>query len=432
MLDHFEVTPADVILYKTPMSFDVSLWELVLPMMAGAQLVAARPDGHMDPAYLTDVIERHGVTMIHFVPSMLQAFLAGTDAARCASLRQVLCSGEALSAAVRDRYYAAGFTAALDNLYGPTEAAIDVTHWACAPAQPGEVPIGHPIMNTTSYVLDASGQQLPTGIPGDLWLGGDQLALGYVGRPGLTAASFRPDPFQRQPGGRLYRTGDIARRRRDGALEYLGRQDQQVKLRGHRIELAEIEVALRAHEQVRDAVVLLANPGGDARLVAYVVPEGSPPSHAVLREHLGQALPAHMVPASYAFLAAIPLTGNGKADRNALRAIVPQAGRSADYVEPSNSIEAAVAALFAELTGAEKVSAYDDFFEIGGHSLLALRLRARVHRDLGVDLPLSQVFDDPTVAGVAGKVVRQITEWADAAQAGDWLDPPASAVAGEQ
>jgi amino acid adenylation domain-containing protein len=426
MLDRFKVTAADVILYKTPMSFDVSLWELVLPAMTGAQLVVARPEGHLDPGYLTDLIERHGVTMIHFVPSMLQAFVAGADPARCASLRQVLCSGEALPATLRDRFYAAGFTAALDNLYGPTEAAIDVTHWACGPDQSGEVPIGFPIVNTASYVLDARGEQLPAGIPGELWLGGSQLALGYLRRPGLTAASFCPDPFGQQPGGRLYRTGDIVRRRRDGALEYLGRQDQQIKLRGQRIELAEIEVALQAHEQVRDAVVLLANQGGDPRLVAYIVPEGTAPSHAALREHLGRALPAAMVPASYAFVAAIPLTANGKADRNALRAVVPQAARSADYVEPRDSIEVAIAGLFAELTGAERISAHDDFFEVGGHSLLALRLRARVYRDLGVDLPLSQVFEDPTVAGLASKVVRQITEWADAAQAAELLDPSAA------
>jgi amino acid adenylation domain-containing protein len=417
MLDHFAATARDVILYKTPMSFDVSLWELVLPLLTGARMVVARPDGHMDPSYLTGLIERHGVTMIHFVPSMLQAFLAGTDASRCTSLRQVLCSGEALSAAVRDRYYAAGFTAGLDNLYGPTEAAIDVTHWACDPAQPGDVPIGHPIVNTTAYVLDSGGEQLPTGIPGELWIGGSQLALGYVGRPGLTAASFCPDVFQRQPGGRLYRTGDVARRRRDGALEYLGRQDHQVKLRGHRIELAEIEVALQRHELVNDAVVLVANQGGDARLAAYIVPEGTAPSPGALREHLGQLLPAYMMPASYAFVEAMPLTANGKADRNALRVIVPQADRSADYVEPRDSFEAAVADLFAELTGTERVSADDGFFEIGGHSLLALRLRARLHRDFGVDLPLSQVFDDPTVAGLAAKIVKQITEWADAAAA---------------
>ncbi len=421
MLDHFGVTSADVILYKTPMSFDVSLWELVLPLMAGAHLVAAGPHGHMDPAYLTDLIERHGVTMVHFVPSMLQAFLAGTDPARCSSLRQVLCSGEALSAALRDRYYSAGFAAELQNLYGPTEAAIDVTHWACGREDAGEVPIGVPIANTASYVLDPRGQQLPAGIPGELWIGGCQLALGYAGRPGLTAATFCPDTFGSQPGGRLYRTGDIARRRRDGALEYLGRQDQQVKLRGHRIELAEIEVALRAHDRVSDAVVLLTGTGQDARLVAYIVPagdvsEGGPPSHAELRDHLGRALPAYMVPSSYALIDAIPLTANGKADRNALAAVVPQAVRPAEYVAPRDSFEMAVADLFTELTGAERVSAHDGFFEIGGHSLLALRLRARVHRDFGVDLPLGQVFEDPTVAGLAAKIVRQITEWADAAE----------------
>jgi amino acid adenylation domain-containing protein len=416
MREAFRAGPGDVILYKTPMSFDVSLWELVLPAMCGAEMVVARPDGHMDPGYLTDLIERHGVTMIHFVPSMLQAFLAAADPARCRSLRQVLCSGEALSSVLRRQFFEAGFTAALDNLYGPTEAAIDVTRWPCAADEAGEVPIGHPILNTQAYLLDANGEQLPVGIPGELWLGGDQLALGYVGQPGLTAASFVPDPFHAEPGRRLYRTGDIARRRRDGAIQYLGRQDQQVKLRGHRIELTEIEVALRTHEGVADAVVLLSGPAADARLVAYVVPEGSAPANAELREHLGRVLPAYMVPASYAFVEGIPLTANGKADRNALRAITPEAVRAAEYVEPRDDVEAAVARLFAQLTGVERVSARDDFFEIGGHSLLALRLRARLVGEFGIDMPLREIFEDPTVEGVAGKIVGQIMRWVDAAE----------------
>lgn len=430
MIGAFGVSASDVIIYKTPMSFDVSLWELLLPAMVGAEMVVASPGGHLDPAYLTDLIERRGATMIHFVPSMLQAFLADADAgtpARCRSLRQVLCSGEALTAAVRDRFYAAGLTAALDNLYGPTEAAIDVTHWACARDQDGEVPIGRPILNTTTYVLDARGEQLPVGIPGELYLGGDQLALGYASRPGRTGASFVPDPFSDQPARRLYRTGDLARWRLDGALEFLGRKDHQVKLRGHRIELAEIEGALRTHRSVADAVVLVAGAGGEARLVAYVVPAGDPaPSTAGLREHLAGTLPAYMVPASYAVIARIPLTGNGKADRSALLAVAPQAIYATAYTAPREPFETVIAGLFTELTGTERVSAHDDFFCIGGHSLLALRLRARLHSELGVDLALSEVFDDPTVEGLTAKVIRQILAWAVAAEAAELLDPSAA------
>ncbi len=416
MAEAFGAGPNDVILYKTPMSFDVSLWELVLPPMTGAEMVVARPDGHMDPGYLADLIEQHGVTMIHFVPSMLRAFLAAADPARCRTLRQVLCSGEALTTVLRDRFFDAGLSAALDNLYGPTEAAIDVTRWSCAAGQSGEVPIGHPILNTQVYVLDDNGEQLPVGASGELWLGGDQLALGYVGRPGLTAASFAPDPFHPEPGRRLYRTGDIARRRPDGAIEYLGRTDQQVKLRGHRIELTEIEIALRSHESVSDAVVLLANPGSDAKLAAYVVAGNQVPTSTELREHLGHALPAYMVPTSYAFVEHIPLTANGKADRNALRAITAVPVRAALFVEPRDDVEIAVASLFTELTDAEKISIYDDFFQIGGHSLLALRLRAALVSKFGIDLPLSEIFEEPTVEAVADKIIRQVLQCVDAAE----------------
>jgi amino acid adenylation domain-containing protein len=411
MLERYAPGPADVIVHKTPAGFDVSLWELLLPLMSGAEMVVARPDGHRDPAYLADLVERHGATMIHFVPSMLRAFLAAADLSRCGSLRAVLCSGEALPADLRDRFDACGLTARLDNLYGPSEAAIHVTAWSCGPGDAGEVPIGQPVPNTTAYVLDRRGAQLPVGVPGELGIGGAHVAAGYLGRPGLTAASFRPDPFAPGGGARLYRTGDIAARRPDGALDYLGRADQQVKLRGYRIELGEIEAALAGCAGISDAAVLLSGDGkAGPQLVAYLVAGDQAPSDPELRERLARSLPVFMIPAAFIRIAAMPLSANGKADRDGLRRIEPAAAAASYYTEPAGGIEAAVAAAIGEVLGLERVSATADFFDLGGHSLLALRLLALVQADFGVELALSEVFEDPTVQGVSGKIIRQLMD----------------------
>ncbi|MFL5539509.1 MAG: amino acid adenylation domain-containing protein, partial [Longimicrobiaceae bacterium] len=276
MQAQFGIGADDVVLQKTPFGFDVSVWELFWPLQQGARLVMARPDGHRDPVYLRDVVEREGVTTLHFVPSMLQSFVEAVEAGRCASLRHVVCSGEALPPALVRRFHDrfAG-PVVLTNLYGPTEAAVDVSCWTCPRDEAaGVVPIGGPVWNTALYVLDAALRPVPVGAPGELYIGGVQVARGYLDRPGLTAERFVPDPFSTEGGARLYRTGDRARWRADGAIEYLGRLDFQVKVRGFRIELGEIEAELLGHPGVRESVVLAREDvPGDRRLVAYLVPD---------------------------------------------------------------------------------------------------------------------------------------------------------------
>ncbi|MBW3650621.1 MAG: amino acid adenylation domain-containing protein, partial [Actinobacteria bacterium] len=273
MQSEYGLAGDDRVLQKTPSSFDVSVWEFFWTLNAGATLVVAKPGGHRDPAYLAGLIQRERVTTLHFVPSMLHAFLAEPTAARCRSLRRVICSGEALPAALRDRFYRTFGTSGpeLHNLYGPTEAAVDVTSWACSPDDVGGVPIGRPVWNTGLRVLDHRLRPLEPGRTGELYLAGVQLARGYLNRPGLTAERFVADPFG-SPGSRMYRTGDLARGRDDGALEYLGRIDDQVKIRGFRVELGEIEAALGSCPGVRQAAVVAdGNGAGEVRLVGYVV-----------------------------------------------------------------------------------------------------------------------------------------------------------------
>ncbi|MBH3115773.1 amino acid adenylation domain-containing protein, partial [Serratia marcescens] len=272
MQEAYGLTAADTVLQKTPFGFDVSVWEFFWPLMVGARLVMAKPEGHKDPDYLSRAIEQYGVTTLHFVPSMLQSFLAdGQAATRCGQVVRVMCSGEALPAALVAEFYRRLPQAELHNLYGPTEAAVDVTAWHCSrEADRVSVPIGRPIANTRIYLLDEHGQPVPLGAVGELYIGGVQVARGYLNRPELTAERFLADPFA--PGGRMYRTGDVARYLANGDIEYLGRNDQQVKIRGFRIECGEIEAVLATHPAVREAVVDARAVGDDKRLVAWVVP----------------------------------------------------------------------------------------------------------------------------------------------------------------
>jgi amino acid adenylation domain-containing protein len=310
MRDEFGVGPGDVLLQKTPYTFDVSMWELLLAFVSGGTLVVAPPDAHRDPQALVELIVAYGVTMTHFVPSMLALFVTEPDVARCESLRVVLCGGEALPPRLANALTGALPRAAVYNMYGPAEATIDVTAWQCRRSEPGEsVPIGRPLAGVTVHVVDERGRPVPDGTAGELLLGGACLARGYAGRPELTA-----ERFTRHAGERVYRTGDLVRRSPQGHLEYLGRIDTQVKIRGQRVELGEIEATLRRHPAVRNAVVQLR----DGRLlVAYVVPE-SGLDEAALRAHLAERLPAYMVPSRFVALAEIPTTAHGKADRSAL------------------------------------------------------------------------------------------------------------------
>ncbi|HEY3919579.1 MAG TPA: amino acid adenylation domain-containing protein [Stellaceae bacterium] len=395
------MTGADRILQKTPFGFDVSVFELFQALMFGAQLVLARPGGHQDPAYLIEAIERHRVTVIHFVPPMLRAFLDDANVRRAASLTRVLCSGEALPLDLQQRFLAT-LPATLFNLYGPTEAAVDVSLWRCdAEAAYAFVPLGKPIANTRLYVLDRHGAPQPIGVAGELHIGGVCLARGYHGRPDLTAASFVPDPFATEPGSRLYRTGDLARMLPGGVLQYLGRIDHQVKIRGNRIELGEIEAALLRHPGVREAAVIAR----EQRLVAYLTLAANRDfAEDALRRHLGEFLPDYMTPSVFVVLDQLPLGANGKRDRKALP--TPRPGAPHAFIAPRSEAETTLCGIWAELTGRECVGINDNFFRIGGDSILSIQMASRAAR-AGLHLSVSDLFQHQTVAELAAVARRE-------------------------
>ncbi|HYO16637.1 MAG TPA: non-ribosomal peptide synthase/polyketide synthase [Thermoanaerobaculia bacterium] len=410
MQEAYGLTPDDRVLQKTPFSFDVSVWEFFWPLLVGARLVVARPGGHQDPAYLVDTIVREGITTMHFVPSMLQAFVEEPGVERCTSLKRVIVSGEALPFDLQQRFFAR-LGAELHNLYGPTEAAVDVTYWVCE--RDGErrsVPIGRPVANTRIHLLDSGLRPVPVRVVGELWIGGVQVGRGYLGRPELTAERFIPDPFSAEPGARLYRTGDLARYGADGAIEYNGRIDHQVKIRGLRIELGEIEAALNELPGVRESVVMALEREGEKRLAAFVA--GEVMEVEELRRALGDRLPEYMVPTAFVILDALPLSPNGKADRKALAGMAADvwaAGPRAAFVPPRNPMEELVAGVWADLLGSERIGAFDNFFELGGHSLLAARVMGRLREALGVDLPLRRLFEAPTVAALTAELASHRT-----------------------
>ncbi|WP_411382455.1 non-ribosomal peptide synthase/polyketide synthase [Pseudomonas sp. MPB26] len=383
----------DAVLQKTPFSFDVSVWEFFWPLMTGARLVVAAPGDHRDPARLVSLINAEHVTTLHFVPSMLQAFLQDAGVGSCHSLQRIVCSGEALPVDAQQQVFARLPSVNLYNLYGPTEAAIDVTHWTCVDERADVVPIGRPIANLACYVLDSNLEPAPIGVLGELYLGGVGLARGYHRRPALTAGCFVTDPFG--SGGRLYRSGDLARYRDDGVIEYAGRIDHQVKLRGLRIELGEIEARLLEHECVREAAVLAVD---GTHLVGYLVlQEPRDDWKARVGEHLVRHLPDYMVPTQWVVLTQMPLSPNGKLDRKALPK--PEAQGSQAYQAPDSVLERQVAAIWRDVLDVERVGLNDNFFELGGHSLLVLMLKERIRKVSGVGLSVSQLMLNPTVRG---------------------------------
>jgi amino acid adenylation domain-containing protein len=404
MQGQYGLTPADKVLQKTPFSFDVSVWEFFWPLLVGARLVVAQPGGHRDAAYLVKLIREAGITVLHFVPSMLRVFLEEPGVEGCQSLQQVMCSGEALPYDLQEQFFKLS-AAQLHNLYGPTEAAVDVTHWTCRRGDERKiVPIGRPVANTQVYILDRHLQPVPVGVAGELHLGGVQVGRGYRNRPELTAEKFIPDPFSTIPGAKLYKTGDLCRWLPDGVVEYLGRMDFQVKIRGFRIELGEIEAILGEHPLVKNcAVIADERLPGEKRLLAYLVlAEESGSATAELREYLKQKLPEYMVPAAWVTLTALPLNPNGKLDRKALPAPdLSQLAQLPDYVAPRNQTEETLARLWSEILGVERVGIHDDFFELGGHSLLVTQLTSRSRKVFGIDIPLRRVFQSPTVAQLA-------------------------------
>ncbi|WNV87748.1 non-ribosomal peptide synthetase [Umezawaea sp. Da 62-37] len=399
MRDDYDVGAVDRVLQKTSFSFDVSVWEFFLPLIVGARLQLLEPGAQRDPVLVAESIAEHGITVLHFVPSMLDLFLVDHGHHDLSGLRHVFCSGEAL----RPSTVAEFFTrfpegVRLHNLYGPTEASVDVTAWECLPGNDlRTVPIGRPVANTTVHVLDGQGKRVPIGVPGELHVGGVQVALGYLNRPELTAERFIPDPFD---GGRLYRTGDLARLRADGVVEFLGRNDHQVKVRGHRIEPGEIEAALLAHPAVRQSVVVAAGGTGARRIVGYVVVDGDFDRDG-LRAHLVERLPAYMVPAALVRLDALPLLPNGKVDHGALPEADAPAVESAEPVEPSTSEERLLAGVWASVLGADRVGAEDSFFALGGDSMLAIRVRVALEREHGRTFTVAQLFARPTIRELA-------------------------------
>jgi len=395
MQDAYYLGAEDVVLQKTPFSFDVSVWEFLWPLQTGARLVMARPGGHRDPEYLRQVIRSENVTTLHFVPAMLDVFLAHGDAS-AEGLKRVLCSGEALPGSLVRRFHAQLPTVELHNLYGPTEAAVDVSAWHCVTA-PDNTPIGKPIANTTLYVLDSQGQPVPQGVAGELFIGGVQVARGYLNRAELTAERFLDDPFSTRPGARLYRTGDLARHLADGNIEYLGRNDDQVKIHGLRIELGEIQACLTRIEGVKEAVVI----AHEQQLLAYYTGESFPVEG--LRSALLGRLPTFMVPALFVHLQALPLSPNGKLDRKALPLPDSEALKNREYQAPEGETETLLATIWSELLGVERVGRHDNFFELGGHSLAAIRLVDKMTK-AGLKVAINDVFQHPSVALLAARL----------------------------
>ncbi|HCA7565436.1 enterobactin non-ribosomal peptide synthetase EntF [Klebsiella quasipneumoniae] len=421
MQDRYPLSADDVVAQKTPCSFDVSVWEFWWPFIAGAQLVMAEPEAHRDPQAMQQFFAHYGVTTTHFVPSMLAAFVASLDAdsvAACRTLRRVFCSGEALPTELcREWERLTG--APLHNLYGPTEAAVDVSWYpACGPelaaVTGSSVPIGWPVWNTGLRILDAAMRPVPPGVAGDLYLTGIQLAQGYLGRPDLTASRFIADPFA--PGERMYRTGDVARWLANGAVEYLGRSDDQLKIRGQRIELGEIDRAMSALPDVAQAVShacvfnQAAATGGDARqLVGYLVSDsGLPLDTAALKARLAEQLPPHMVPVVLMQLADLPLSANGKLDRKALP--LPTLGGERSGRPPEPGMETLVAAAFSQLLGCEVNDIDADFFALGGHSLLAMRLAAQLSRQLARQVTPGQVMVASTVGKLSALLAADLSD----------------------
>lgn len=407
MQDTFQLSTHDAVLQKTPFGFDVSVWELLWPLMTGARMVIAKPEGHKDPRYLAEVIRDEAVTTLHFVPSMLHAYLEEPTAGNVPSLKRVICSGEALPPDVQSRFFRI-MNCELHNLYGPTEASIDVTHWICRKDDAAtSVPIGQAIDNTAIYILDDWLNPVPVGKVGEIYIGGIGLARHYLNRPAWTAAQFIPNPFDQTAGSRLYRTGDRARYTESGYIEYHGRLDSQIKMRGFRIELGEVEAVLGRLPEVKEAAVLVQRLGEEAiGIVGYVVPAAKDVTTFSLKNRLRAQLPSHMIPAQIHLLKKMPLTPNGKLDRKALSRHTGVACHKAG-TPPQGPVEKELAAIWSTLLGVDPVNREDSFFELGGHSLAVTRLIARIRDRFGVQLSVEEGFLAPTLADWAVLINRR-------------------------
>ncbi|HVM13413.1 MAG TPA: amino acid adenylation domain-containing protein [Egibacteraceae bacterium] len=401
----------DAVLQRTPLVFDPSVWEVFGPLAAGARLVLPEPGTDHDGAALLRLIAEQDVTTVQAVPAVLNALLEQPQIRDCGALRRVFCGGEPLSSEVAERFFAR-LSAELHHVYGPTEAAIETTHWRCRPGDGSAVvPIGRPIANATVHILDENLQPVPVGVPGELYIGGAGLARGYRNRPGLTQERFVPHPFSDVPGARAYRSGDRGRWRPDGSIEFLGRVDQQVKVRGFRVETGEVEAVLGEHPAVRDvAVVACEHPPGDRRLVAFVVAAEGAASPAELKRSAADRLPDYMVPSALLLRDALPRTASGKVDRTLLtrQALESgesgEAGRTGGHVGPRDAVELQLVQIWKSLLPGRPIGVTDDFFDLGGHSLLAMRAMARIHDAFGTDLPVSGLIQERTIEGLAARL----------------------------
>jgi amino acid adenylation domain-containing protein len=406
MQDEFHLTQKDRVLQKTPYSFDVSVWEFFWPLQVGAGLVMAPPNSHYDPIALTGLIEKFGITTIHFVPSMLQVFLDNPGLNKCKGLKYLICSGEALSPNLQRKVFdrLPAEQTKLYNLYGPTEAAVDVTCWHCRQDYEREiVPIGRPIANTRLYIVDEFLHPTPIGVPGELLIGGVQVARGYLKRPELSATNFIDDVFSNMTGSKLYKTGDLARYLPDGTIEYLGRLHHQVKVNGLRIELGEIEAVASEHVAVQHAVATVVDMrSGNKALVVYVVIEKSQKFSAEdisqeVKNYLSQKLPNYMVPAFVIAINELPFTTSGKVDRNALPSPtdLPVAPKIVDEIE--SNIEIKIFQIWQQFLKHDNICDMDNFFDVGGDSLLAIMIVSEINKALQSKIPVVKFFQYPTI-----------------------------------
>jgi amino acid adenylation domain-containing protein len=400
----YQLGPGDVVLHKTPLTFDVSVWEIFAPLLSGARLLIAKPGGHQDTAYQLELMAREKVTHVDYVPTMLEVLLESEGLDRCEHLKIVTAAGEALTRELRDRFYSQT-NAKLYNLYGPTEASLAVTYWVCEPeGKERVIPIGRPMSNVRIYILDKQLQPVPIGVAGELHIGGVAPGRGYLKRPDLAADKFIPDAFSEHGGERLYKTGDLARYRSDGAIEFLGRLDHQVKIRGMRMEVGEVEAALCQHPAVREAVVLPHEiTAGNKSLVAYVVSKQEPlPATDELRIHLRQTLPEYMVPAAFVILNELPLLSNGKLNRRALPDPEEFFSQSEEiYIAPESDLEQTIAAVWQQVFAVERVSIHSNFFDLGGNSLLLAKVHSKLRAALQRDIQIIDLFKHSTIHSLA-------------------------------
>jgi amino acid adenylation domain-containing protein len=408
----YGLTGEDRLLQMFSFSFDFSVWDIFTSLICGAQLILTRPGGSQDSSYLVKLMAEQGITIVGLTPSLLEVLLNEPGIENCRALKKISLGGEALSVELQERLFARLKTE-LHNTYGPTETSIDVTSWVCRrESNQRSVPIGHPNGNTQIYLLDEKLQPVPIGVAGELHVGGENLARGYLNQPALTAAKFIPNPFGAEPGARLYKTGDLARHRTDGEIEFVGRLDDQIKLRGFRIELGEIEAVLAGHTNVLEAAVITVDAGrGEKRLVAYLVPaQGHVLSVSELRAFAETRLPGYMVPAAFILLDALPRTPNGKVNRRALpvpERIQPELEKT--FTPPRTQTEDLLARIWTEVLTLDRIGIYDNFFALGGHSLLATQVISRIRAAFQIEIPLRSIFETPTISDLAEAIERTLS-----------------------